>query len=202
MYKASESLDPTLRSNLARIYVNSPSADVSGEGPGSTPAPMETPRRCCMTWVSSSVMFFRRIEYPIFRPLQYTAHTNSSRSFFLCVFVSLSSASRTTSEAISLWKTAVSMGSSIMKMGGRCGSSWIARQTRPFLYPNNVPVVALSVNIGLLRCFPSSATILQPVVSMGRSLNMRRRPPAPLPDGFLFLPAGLLPFLSSEFLLL
>lgn len=47
-------------------------------------------------------------------------------------------------------------------------------------------VVALSVNIGLfLGRPPSNATILQPVVNIGRSLNILRMPPLVLVDDFL-----------------
>lgn len=43
-------------------------------------------------------------------------------------------------------------------------------------------MVALSVSRAFLGR-PNNATILQPVVSMGRSLNMRKRPPPELFEG-------------------
>lgn len=52
----------------------------------------------------------------------------------------------------------------------------MARLTLPFRYPKIVPVVALSLSKGF-RGLPNKATILQPDVNMGKSLNILRRPP-------------------------
>lgn len=57
----------------------------------------------------------------------------------------------------------------------------MARVTRPFRYPKRVPVDAWSVRRAF-RGRPSKATILQPVVSIGRSLNMRKIPPEVFED--------------------
>lgn len=55
-------------------------------------------------------------------------------------------------------------------------SSCIAKLTLPLRKPKIVPVVALSLSIGL-RGLPNKATILQPEVSMGKSLNIFKSPP-------------------------
>ncbi|CAL9087686.1 unnamed protein product, partial [Musa acuminata var. zebrina] len=181
MYSDSESLDPTTLSNRALMYVNSPSAASFSERQGRTPAPIDTPLSSCITCRSSSDTCFRLIEYPDFRPLQYTAHTYSSTSFFLCVRVSLSSAILTKPEAISLWRELVSMGSSMRKKGGDLGSSWMARLTLPRRYPKKVTAIALSASNVLLG-LPNSATILQPELNMGSSLNILKTPPPPVLD--------------------
>uniref|UniRef100_A0ACD5XSR9 Uncharacterized protein n=1 Tax=Avena sativa TaxID=4498 RepID=A0ACD5XSR9_AVESA len=139
---------------------------------------METPRRRRMTWSSSSEASLRRMEYPALRPLQKTAQTYSSRSRRRALRVSLSRASLTTPEAISLCSAVVSMGSSMRKTGGARVSSWMARLTRPRRGPKSVTVVAWSARrFARTLCLPRSATILQPDESIGTSLNILKIPP-------------------------
>uniref|UniRef100_A0ACD5ZPF9 Uncharacterized protein n=1 Tax=Avena sativa TaxID=4498 RepID=A0ACD5ZPF9_AVESA len=142
---------------------------------------METPRSRRRTCLSSSEASFRRIAYPALRPLQYTAHTYSSSSRRRALRVSLSSASLTVPVAISLCSAAASMGSSMRKAGGARVSSWMARLSRPLRCPKSVTAGAWSARRGLLLLCrpPSSAAILQPVVSMGTSLNILNSPTTP-----------------------
>ncbi|WVZ92481.1 hypothetical protein U9M48_038543 [Paspalum notatum var. saurae] len=130
-------------------------------------------------------------------PADGTAQTYSSssgrrrRAATATPRVSLSSASRTVPVAISRCSAGASMGSSMRNAGGARVSSWMARLSRPRRCPNSVTVGAWSARSARLLCRPSIAAILQPVVSMGRSLNILKSPMAPLcaadpggPDSF------------------
>ncbi|KHG10736.1 hypothetical protein F383_16123 [Gossypium arboreum] len=79
--------------------------------------------------------------------------------------------------------TLVSIGSSITSIGTQLGSACIAKKTRPLRYPKIVHVAAVWFNKGFRRGFP----ILQPEVSIGKSLNIRRRAP-PLLEFLCFSP--------------